>query len=85
MRANNWVSVVGACLAVLSLTAAFYFFSLGVLFDAGCHMGNEAACANLRMTLALSFVLGLLAVVIAGATIGQALARTRRRHTRNVH
>lgn len=82
MRTRLWMKVVGACLAVLVLGAAFYFFSLGVLFESGCHLGDQGACENEARTLRVSFVLALVFVVIGVAIGATALGNAARRRLR---
>lgn len=82
MRSELWPKVVGGCVAALALVASVYFFSLGVLFDSGCHMGDEAACFDKARTLRLSLVLAIVfvvAAVLAGTASVRFVLRRRRR------
>ena len=79
MRRDPWITVVGASLAVLAFLAAFYFFSSGVLFDSGCHRGDEAACETLRMVIRLSSDLGIAGLVIAVITAARVVLLRRAR------
>jgi hypothetical protein len=71
----NSLFVAGGCLAVLALSAAFYFFSLGVLFESGCHMGNEASCADLARSLRAALVFACVGLVIVSIIGASALVR----------
>ena len=75
---RRWVTIAGACLAVLALVAAFYFFSAGVLLESGCRMKNEAACVSLALTLRASFWLAVVGIVVASLTGVRVVLRARR-------
>jgi hypothetical protein len=86
MRASSWLKVVGVCVAVLTLVAACYFFSLGVLYESGCHLGDAASCVNLTITLRLSLWLAVVFVVAGGCTGGITLRDAlRARRARTAH
>jgi hypothetical protein len=77
-RKGGVTNVAGACLAVLALVAAGYFFSAGVLFEAACSMGDQRGCVNLARTLRASFAFALVGVVIGSVTVARLLLRARR-------